>query len=93
MTDKAVKLLSPEAREHLGALAETLQDLTSWAEPDLEASVRALAESRSVKLGRIAQPLRAALTGSTTSPGIFEVMAVLGPAETLARIGDQTGQR
>lgn len=93
MTDKAVKLLSPEAREHLGALAETLQDLTSWSEPDLEASVRALAESRSVKLGQIAQPLRAALTGLTTSPGIFEVMAVLGPAETLARIGDQTGQR
>ena len=91
MTDQAVKLLSPEAREHLGALAETLRDLTSWAEPDLEASVRALAEARAVKLGRIAQPLRAALTGSTTSPGIFEVMAVLGPAETLARIGDQTG--
>ena len=46
------------------------------------------ADRRGIKLGALAQPLRAALAGSTASPPIFEVMAVLGPAETLARIGD-----
>jgi glutamyl-tRNA synthetase len=50
--------------------------------------VRQTAEAQGQKLGALAQPLRAALTGSTASPGIFEVMAVLGRAETLARIGD-----
>jgi glutamyl-tRNA synthetase len=52
--------------------------------------VRAFAERRDVKLGAVAQPLRAALTGRTTSPGIFEVMAALGKQESLARIADRT---
>jgi len=51
--------------------------------------VRAYAERSGVKLGQVAQPLRAALTGRTTSPGIFDVLAVLGKAESLARIADQ----
>ena len=51
--------------------------------------MRAYAERSGVKLGAVAQPLRAALTGSTTSPGIFDVLAVLGKAESLARIADQ----
>jgi glutamyl-tRNA synthetase len=57
----------------------------------LEAAVRAFAEAEGVKLGQVAQPLRAALTGSATSPPIFDVMAVLGRGESLSRIADQTG--
>jgi glutamyl-tRNA synthetase len=60
----------------------------SWAHDELERVVRAYAEAEHVKLGQIAQPLRAALTGSIASPGIFEVMAVLGREETLARLAD-----
>ncbi|MDH3919631.1 MAG: glutamate--tRNA ligase, partial [Rhodospirillales bacterium] len=55
----------------------------------LEARVRDFAEAEGLKLGKVAQPLRAALTGSNASPGIFEVMAALGRAESLARIGDR----
>jgi glutamyl-tRNA synthetase len=51
--------------------------------------VRTFAEQRGIKLGAVAQPMRGALTGRTTSPGIFEVLAVLGKAESLARLGDQ----
>jgi glutamyl-tRNA synthetase len=59
-----------------------------WDQDSLEAAVRAQAEAAGVRLGEIAQPLRAALTGSTASPGIFEVMAVLGPEEVLGRLAD-----
>jgi glutamyl-tRNA synthetase len=54
----------------------------------LEAAVRSFAEAEGLKLGQIAQPLRAALTGSTVSPGVFEVMTVLGKAEVLGRLAD-----
>jgi glutamyl-tRNA synthetase len=60
-----------------------------WSAQGAETAVRALAERSGVKLGAVAQPLRAALTGRTTSPGIFDVLAVLGKAESLARLGDQ----
>ena len=52
--------------------------------------MRTFAEQRGTKLGAVAQPLRAALTGRTTSPGIFEVLAVLGKEESLARLADQS---
>ena len=58
---------------------------------DLEAQARACAEAKSIKLGQVAQPLRAALSGATTSPPIFEVMQVLGREETLGRIDDAAG--
>ena len=70
----------------------TLQPSTSSrnrSEAAIEAQVRAFAETEACKLGQIAQPLRAALSGSHASPGIFEVMAILGRAESLGRIGDQ----
>ena len=51
--------------------------------------MRAFAESGNLKLGAVAQPLRVALTGRTTSPGIFDVLAVLGRQECLARLADQ----
>jgi glutamyl-tRNA synthetase len=62
-----------------------------WAAVSLEASLKAMAEERGLGLGKLAQPLRAALTGTTTSPGIFDVLVLLGRDESLARIGDQAG--
>lgn len=86
LTDKAAKLLDAEALENLASLAISLENLTSWDNEAVEAGVREFAETNGLKLGQIAQPLRAALTGSTISPGIFEVMAALGREEALARI-------
>ncbi len=91
LTDKAAKLLSDQAVDILRSLLACLEDAEDWSEAALEGLVRDFAEAEALKLGQVAQPLRAALTGSTTSPGIFEVMAVLGRAESLARLGDQTG--
>ena len=89
LTPKAAKLLADEAPVVLGRLLARLQDLEDWSEAALEARVRDFAEAEGLKLGKVAQPLRAALTGSNASPGIFEVMAALGRAESLARIGDR----
>lgn len=86
---KATGLLTAEARGHLAGLHERLAALPDWTAAAADAAVRAEAESRGVKLGALAQPLRAALTGRTTSPGIFDVLAVLGREESLARIADQ----
>ena len=86
MTDKAAKLLTPEALGLLSDLAAGLPADPDWSEPALEAAVRGFAEARGCKLGQVAQPLRAALTGSHASPSLFEVMAVLGRAESLARL-------
>jgi glutamyl-tRNA synthetase len=84
--DKAKAQLAP-AKPLIGALVQAL-DNTAWDSVSLEAAVRAFAEAQGLKLGQAAQPLRAALTGSTASPPIFEVMAVLGRAESLARLAD-----
>jgi glutamyl-tRNA synthetase len=89
LTPKAAKLLRPEARQILARLGPALDGLNDWSEPELGEAVRAFAEAEGAKLGQIAQPLRAALTGSHASPGIFEVMAILGRGESLARIRDQ----
>ncbi len=90
LDDRARALLSGDA---LAVLRSSLTALeaTEWKAEALDASARALAEQLGVKLSAIAQPLRAALTGRATSPGIFEVMQVLGRDESLARIRDQTG--
>ena len=87
---KAEKILKPEARARLKLLHDSLSALPEWSEEATEAAVRAFAEKEGCKLGDAAQPLRAALTGSNMSPGIFEVMAVLGREESLARIADQS---
>ena len=87
MNEKAASSLADSvARETLGELAQTLKQATSWDEDELDRITRNYADSKDLKLGKVAQPLRAALTGSNVSPGIFEVMAVLGRDETLARI-------
>jgi len=85
--DKAAVLLTPETRARIAALAPALAT-ARWQAPALEEVVRGFAEANGVKLGAVAQPLRAALVGATASPPIFEVMEVLGREETLARLGD-----
>jgi len=89
MDAKAEKQLTPEAREHLAALKERFAALEDWSAAPLEEAVRAYAEETDVKLGKIAQPMRAALTGRTVSPGIFDVLEVLGREESLGRLSDQ----
>jgi glutamyl-tRNA synthetase len=88
VADKAAALLTPEATGLLGRLAKSLEADSDWTAASLEAAVRQFSEQEKVKLGQIAQPLRAALTGSTTSPGIFEVMEILGRSECLGRLSD-----
>jgi glutamyl-tRNA synthetase len=93
LDDKAAALLTPEAKALLADIAAELAGVAPWTAEAAEGVVRAFAERRGLKLGAVAQPLRAVLTGRTTSPGIFEVLAVLGKAESLARIADQTGSQ
>ncbi len=88
LTEKAAGLLDEEARTILSKLATQLEP-SEWSNDDLEAVVRQFADENGLKLGKVAQPLRAALTGTTTSPGIFDVLLALGRDESLARIRDQ----
>ena len=85
----AAALLTPESRALLAAAHQKLVALANWDSESLEGAIREVAEGAGVKLGKLAQPLRAALTGRTTSPGIFDVLALLGRDESLARIADQ----
>jgi glutamyl-tRNA synthetase len=89
LDEKAAKLLGDGGRERLAGVLERLQELSVWSAQTTEDAVRAFAEEAGVKLGQVAQPLRAALTGRSTSPGLFDVMVVLGREESLARLRDQ----
>jgi glutamyl-tRNA synthetase len=84
--DKARGLLTSDAKALLGKLALALAGENDWSEKAMEDAIRRFAEAQGVKLGQVAQPLRVALTGSTASPGIFEVLSVLGPAEARQRL-------
>ncbi|SEP39292.1 glutamyl-tRNA synthetase [Rhodospirillales bacterium URHD0017] len=84
--DKARAQITPDSKALLGRLAAAFEGLNDWTEKAIEEAVRRFAEAENVKLGQVAQPLRVALTGSTASPGIFEVVAILGPAEAKARL-------
>jgi glutamyl-tRNA synthetase len=86
--DKAAALLDDDARSHLALAHAALAAAPKWDHDTLDAAVREVAERNSLKLGKLAQPLRAALTGKTTSPGIFDVLVLLGKDESLARIAD-----
>jgi glutamyl-tRNA synthetase len=88
LDDKAQKLITPDAKAMLAETIPILASAAEWSAAPLEAAVKALAEAKGWKLGNLAQPLRAALTGRTASPGIFDVLAVLGREESLARIGE-----
>lgn len=89
LDEKATTLLDETARSVLKDVLERFQNLSEWSAETTEAAIRDFAESSGLKLGKIAQPLRAALTGRATSPGVFDVLDVLGREESLARIGDQ----
>ncbi|MGS4884124.1 glutamate--tRNA ligase [Roseibium sp. MB-4] len=87
--EKAIKILTDDARAILGDLNGVLSGVADWQAEPLEAAVKAYAEDKDLKLGKVAQPLRAALTGRGTSPGIYDVLVALGRDESLARIADQ----
>ncbi len=89
LDEKAQKLVSGDAPQLLAGLHERLRYVDPWIGEGIEAEVRRYADEVGVKLGKVAQPLRAALVGAATSPGIFDVLVALGRAESLARIKDQ----
>ena len=89
MTEKAANLLDEEARARLRLLADRLRAENDWTIDALEATTKSLAEDLELGLGKLAQPMRAALTGTTTSPGIFDVLVLLGREESLARLDAQ----
>ncbi len=86
--EKAAGILTDEARALLTRAQAALAALDRWDTETLDGAVRGFAEAEGLKLGKVAQPLRAALTGRAVSPGVFDVLAVLGREESLARIGD-----
>lgn len=86
---KAASLLDERGRAHIAGLLPRFSSLPSWSAARTEAAVRDYVGEARVKLGEVAQPLRAALTGRSTSPGIFDVLEVLGREESLARLRDQ----
>jgi glutamyl-tRNA synthetase len=86
---KAQALLTVDTRALIGRLRAALEAVSPWNAETTEAAMRTFAEAGNLKLGAVAQPLRVALTGRTTSPGIFDVLAVLGREECLARLADQ----
>ncbi len=90
LTEDARLLLADEGRAALKGMLGVLTKANDWDAASLEAAVKAYAGAAGLKLGKLAQPLRAALTGKTTSPGIFDVLASLGREESLARLTDQT---
>ena len=89
LDEKAAQILDADARATIAGLLPEFEALTEWTAQSTEAVVRAYAEKTVLKLGKIAQPLRAASTGRATSPGVFDVLAVLGREESLGRLGDQ----
>jgi glutamyl-tRNA synthetase len=89
LDDAAAKLLTSDACTLIGEIAHDLGAVEPWGAQAAEQAIRAFAERKGIKLGNVAQPLRAALTGRATSPPIFDVLAVLGKSESLARLRDQ----
>jgi len=89
MDEKAKQIITDGGKPALQELLPVLEACTEWTAPLIEAAVKAYAEARNIKLGKLAQPLRAALTGTSTSPPIFDVLEVLGRHESFARISDQ----
>lgn len=88
MDEKAAQILADGGREVVAALVPRLESLGQWNVASTEAEVRAYAEEAGLKLGKVAQPLRAALTGRAVSPGVFDVLEVLGREESLGRLRD-----
>jgi glutamyl-tRNA synthetase len=89
LDEKASQLIADGGRERVARLIPKLAALPEWTVGSTEAAVRDFANDNGLKLGQVAQPLRAALTGRAMSPGLFDVMAVLGRDESIARLRDQ----
>jgi glutamyl-tRNA synthetase len=89
LDEAASALLTPDSRPLLAAAHEALSGVDDWTHDNTDQAIRSVADAEGVKLGKLAQPLRAALTGRTTSPGIFDVLVLLGKGESLSRIADQ----
>ena len=88
LDDKAIALRDDSARELLGKTADALDTVQSWTIEAIEEAIRRVAEEAGLGLGKVAQPLRAALTGRTVSPGIFDVLFLLGKDRSLERLAD-----
>ena len=91
MNEKAAKLLNDDGLTVLRQMRDILAGFKDWRAEPLQDAAKAFAEQADVKLGKVAQPLRAALTGSNISPGVFEVMEILGKEESLGRLDDALG--
>ena len=89
MDEKARQIMADGGKAALQDLVAVLAACADWTAPAIEAAVKAFAEQNGVKLGKLAQPLRASLTGMSTSPPIFDVLEVLGRDEAMLRINDQ----
>jgi glutamyl-tRNA synthetase len=89
LDEKAAQILDGDAKAVLAQAKTALSGVEQWSAESCEAAVRQVAEETGLKLGKVAQPLRAALTGRSTSPGVFDVLAVLGREESLGRLQDQ----
>jgi glutamyl-tRNA synthetase len=89
---KAEALLADGGRARIAALLPELEALAEWSATATEAAVRSFADASGLKLGQVAQPLRAALTGRSTSPGLFDVMDVLGRDQCLGRLADEAAK-
>jgi glutamyl-tRNA synthetase len=89
MDDKAQQIIKDGGAPVLAGVISVLEQIANWQAHDIETAVKLYAEAKGLKLGKVAQPLRAALTGTSTSPGIFDVLDVLGRDESLARLRDQ----
>jgi glutamyl-tRNA synthetase len=92
LDDKANAIMTEEAQVLVRDVASILTGVEPWTAEATELALRAFAEQKGLKLGAVAQPVRAALTGRTTSPGIFNVLAVLGRQESLLRLRDQAAR-
>ncbi|MEP2989099.1 MAG: glutamate--tRNA ligase [Parasphingorhabdus sp.] len=92
LDERAASLLDDNARQLLTSIHAALIDLEDWTLEATEESIKAIAEAAELGLGKLAQPMRAALTGSTSSPGIFDVLVLLGKQESLDRLADQIEQ-
>jgi glutamyl-tRNA synthetase len=89
LSEKAAKFLDADGKERLALISEHFQAEKDWTFEALEATTKSIAEAHELGFGKLAQPLRAALTGTTNSPGIFDVLVLLGREEALARINAQ----
>lgn len=89
LDEKAAKLVTPDSTGILSKFIAPLTDIDPWTVEQIEVTIRKFAEEEGIKLGNIAQPLRSVLTGTTTSPGIFDVLYLLGRNSAISRIRDQ----